>query len=262
MEHDDEAPPALWWASQRVRLAVLLVCLGAAIVLLLGTRTSLLGAVGIGGSGTGEGDGGTAQGASRWCVPQGLLALANAGLDELVELRTGPLAVFEYSGGRRYAAGIVTPEDMWSDNAPLRVRSSRLAYGRWPAGYEIRWWTRDYDVGADVLMFGEAREAREFFELAASTDCRRAGVVSPALSPPQARNLAWVNPDDARQTDVFLLRGRRVYRVIAVRLQGAPTESARAERQTGARFTDTLACALPGAGCTRPRAGNAAVHSP
>jgi hypothetical protein len=232
---------------------VLLVCLCAAIVLLLGTRTSLLGAVGVGGSGTAEGGGGIAEGASRWCAPHGLLTLAGADLDELVELRAGPLAVFKYSGGRWYAGGIVTPEDMWSDNPPQRVRSSRLADGLWPAGYEIRWWTRDYDAGADVLMFGELREAREFFEEAASTHCHRAGVMSPALWPPRARNLTWVNPDDARQTDVFLLRGRRIYRVVAVRLRGAPAETAQVERRTGAMFTDALACALPGAGCTASR---------
>jgi hypothetical protein len=244
----------VWWASQRVRLAVLLVCLGAAIVLLLGTRTSLLGAFGVGG-------GGTVEGASTWCAPHGLPAPADADLGELVELRAGPLAVFEHSGGRWYAGGIVTPEDMWSDDPPLRVRSSRLADGRWPAGYEMRWWTRDYNLGADALMFGESRQAREFFEEAASTHCHRAGVASSAPSPPHARNLSWVNPDDARQTDVFLLRGRRVYRVVAVRLQGAPAETAQAERRTGARLTDTLACALPGAGCKQPRGGDV-VHSP
>ncbi len=226
------------------------MCLGAAIVLLLGTRTSLLGAVGVGGGGNAEGRVGNAVRASMWCIAHRLPALAGADIEELVELRRGPLAVFESSGGRRYAGGIVTPEDMWSDDSPLRVRSSRLADGLWPAGYEMRWWTRDYDVGADALLFGEAREAREFFEEAASTYCHRAGVVWPALSPPRARNLTWVNPDDAQQTDVFLLSGRRVYRVAAVRLQGAPAETAQAERRTGARLTDTLACALPGAGCT------------
>jgi len=242
----------VWWASQRVRLGVLLVCLGAAIALLLGTRTSLLNAVGVGGGGNANGQVGSAVVASMRCVAHRLPALAGADLDGLVELHRAPLAVFERSGGRRYAVGIVTPEDMWSDDSPLRVRSSRLADGLWPAGYEMRWWTRDYDVAADALMFAESREARDFFGKAASTDCHSAGVVWPALSPPRARNLTWVNPDDARQSDVFLLRGRRVYRVVAVRLQGAPTETPQAERRTGARLADTLACALPGAGCTAP----------
>ena len=91
----ESTPPVAWWAGQRVRLAVLLVCLGAAIVSLLGTRTNLLGAVGIGG-------GGSAEGASAWCVPHGLPAFATVGRDELLELRAGLLAVFTFSGGRGY----------------------------------------------------------------------------------------------------------------------------------------------------------------
>ncbi len=186
-----------------------------------------------------------------WCVPHGLPTTAGANIGGLIALRAGPLAVFEDSGGRRYAAGIVTPEDMWSDDSPQRLRTSRLAGGLWPAGYEMRWWTRDYDVGADVLVFPGVRQARELFEEAASADCHRAGTQWPALSPPQARNLVWVNPDDAEQDDVFLLRGRSVYRVVAVRLQGAPAMAARAERWVGLELVDTLACGLPGAGCAR-----------
>ncbi len=180
------------------------------------------------------------------CVPSESVA----DLEELVELRAGLLRVFALSGGRRYAGGIVTPEDMWSDDLPLRLRSTRLANGLWQSGYEMRWWTRDYDVGADTFVFGETRRAREFFGEAASTDCHRVGVVWPALSPPRARNLAWVNPDHARQNDVFLLRGRHVYRIVAVRLEGAPAETAQVERRTSARLIDPLACVLPGAGCT------------
>ena len=234
---------------------VLLVCLGAAVVLLLGTRTSVLGAAGIGG-----GDAEGAWTSSTWCAPRGLPAPADAGIEELVALRDGLLRVFALSGGRRYAAGIVTPEDMWSDGLPLRLRSSRLADGLWPAGYEMRWWTRDYDVGADVLVFGGSRQAREFFGEAASTGCHRDGVLWLALSPPGARNLAWVNPDRARQSDVFLLRGSRVYRIAVVRLQGAPVETAQAERRTGARLIDTLACVLPDAQCRAPGA-EGGVHS-
>jgi hypothetical protein len=244
VEHDRETPPTAWWAGQQVRLAVLLVCLGATVALLLGTRTNLLGAVGIGGGGR------SGEGASTWCAPHGLPVPVDADLEELVELRAGLLRVFALSGGRRYAGGIVTPEDMWSDDPPLRLRSTRLANGLWPSGYEMRWWTRDFDIGADALVFGGARQAREFFGEAASTDCHRAGVLWSALSPPRARNLTWVNPDHARQSDVFLLRGRHVYRIVAVRLEGAPAETAQVERGTSARLIDMLACVLPGAGCT------------
>jgi hypothetical protein len=172
------------------------------------------------------------------------------GRDELLELCAGLLAVFTFSGGRGYTGGVVTPEDMWSDDSPLQPRSARSADGLWPAGYELRWWTRDYDVVADVLVFPAARQAREFFEDAASTDCHRAGRQRSARWSPLARNLAWVNPDDAKEDDVFLLRGRRVYRVAAVRLEGAPAMTAQAEQRVGADVVDALACALPRAGCT------------
>jgi hypothetical protein len=254
VEHDRETPPTAWWAGQKVRLAVLLVCLGATVALLLGTRTNLLGAVGIGGGSR------SAEVASTWCVPHGLPAPAAADLEELVALRAALLRVFTLYGGRWYAGGIATPEDMWSDDPPLRLRASRLADGLWPAGYEMRWWTRDYDVGADALVFGGARQAREFFQQAASTDCHRDGVLWPALSPPRAHNLAWANPDRARQSDVFLLRGSRVYRIVVVRSEDAAVETAQAERRTGARLLDALACVLPDAQCGASAAARG-VHS-
>jgi hypothetical protein len=82
----------------------------------------------------------------------------------------------------------------------------------------------------------------------------------PALSPPQGRNLAWVNPDHAKQSDVFLLRGSRVYRIVVVRSEDAAVETGQAERRTGARLLDALVCVLPDAQC---RASGAArgVHS-
>lgn len=231
----------------------LLVCLGATAASLLGTKTSLLGAVGIGGR--------SAEGASTWCAPHGLPAPTDADLEELVTLRAALLRVFRLYGGRWYAGGIATPDDMWSDDTPLRLRASRLADGLWPAGYEMRWWTRDYDVGPDALVFGGERQAREFFQQAASTDCHRDGVLLPALSPPRARNLSWVNPDRARQSDVFLLRGSRVYRIVVVRSEDTAVETGQAERRTGAGLLDALACVLPDAQC---RASGAArgVHSP
>jgi hypothetical protein len=117
-------PPTAWWAGQQVRLAVLLVCLGATVALLLGTRRSVFGAVGIGG-GSRRGEG-----ASTWCAPHGLPPpAAAADLEELVALRAVLLRVFTSYGGRWYAGGIVTPEDMWSDDPPLRLRASRLADG-------------------------------------------------------------------------------------------------------------------------------------
>ncbi len=214
-------------------------------MLLLGTRTSLLGAVE-------PKAGGNAHGASpfpAWCAPPALPAPAGVGLEQLVALRAQLLPVFARYGGRRYAAGIVTPGDMWSDDLPLRLRASRLADGLWPAGYEMRWWTRDYDMAADVLVFGGAPQASKFFQEAASTDCHRDGVLWPALSPPRALHLAWINPDRAKQSDVFLRRGSRVYRIVVVRLRGAPAETTPVERRTGASLLEALACVLPDAHC-------------
>jgi hypothetical protein len=250
VEPDRDAPPPARRANRRVRLSTLLVCLGAAIIALLCTRTGLLGTVGIGGSGS-------AEGASTWCVPHGLPTLASADRSEVLQLRDGLLRAFDVTGGRGYTGGVVAPEDMWSDDSPLRADASRLAGGRWPAGYEVRWWTRAYDLVADVLVLGSAHQARAFFEEAASTDCHRDGVQRAAARwLPQGRNLAWVNPDHARQSDVFLLRGRRVYRVAAVRLDDARAETARAERRTGAEIADALACVLPGAECRAAGAVN------
>lgn len=219
------------------------MCLVAAIVSLLGTRTSLLDSIDVGGSGN-------AQGASTtWCAPRGLPTLVSTDRHELVHLRDGLLRVFAVTGGSGYTGGVISPEDMWSDNSPLGASASRMRHGRWPAGYEVRWWTRYYDLVADVLVFRALHQALAFFKQAASTDCHRDGAQQSAPWPPQARNLAWVNPDRARQNDVFLLRGRRVYRVAAVRLNDAPREIAPAQRRTGAKLVDLLACVLPGADC-------------
>ncbi|MGA2165824.1 MAG: hypothetical protein ABSH36_15340 [Solirubrobacteraceae bacterium] len=249
MEPDRETPAARQ-THQRLRLTGLLVCLVAAIVSLLGTRTSLLSTVGIGGNES-------AQGASTtWCVPRGLPTLAGTDRHELIQLRDGLLRVFEVTSGRGYTGGVIAPEDMWSDNSPLGPRASRLAGGWWPAGYEVRWWTRYYDLVADVLVFITPHQALAFFRQTASTDCHRNGVRQPAPWPPQARNLAWVNPDNAAQNDVFLLRGRRVYRVAVVRLDDAPKETASAQLRTGAKLADLLACVLPGADCASGRAAS------
>ncbi len=244
MDHgQDELPPG-WQRNQRIRLTGLLVCLVAAIVSLLGTRTSLLDNIGVGGSGS-------AQGASpSWCAPRGLPTLASTDRRELLQLRDGLLRVFAVTGGSGYNGGVVSPEDMWSDNSPSGASASRLAQGKWPAGYEVRWWTRYYDLVADVLVFGTPHQALAFFKQAAGADCHRNGAQQRAPWPPQALNLAWVNPDRAKQNDVFLLRGRHVYRVAAVRLDDAPKETARLQRRTGAKLTDLLACVLPGADCT------------
>ena len=218
-------------------MLVLLACLSAAVAALLASRSSLLGAVGIGA-------GGSAAAASTWCVPNGLPEVARADVDELLELRADVSAAALRSG-RRYAAGIARPGDVWSDDEPQTLRATRIAGGRWPAAYEMRWWTPDYDAVADVFAFAGTSPARRFFDLAASPRCHRDSGPRATALPLAARELAWTNPDDAAQEDVFLLRGRRVYRIAAVRLRRTPLVTRRVDFE----FADAMACALPGADC-------------
>jgi hypothetical protein len=234
---DREARPLPWWADRGVRLIVLCACLGGALLALLASRTSLPGALGIDGNGS-------AAAAATWCAPRGLSEVAEVDSGRLSELRAGVSEAAPRSG-RRYAAGVALPEDFWSDDEPRTLRATRSAGGRWPAGYELRWWTPDYDAVADVLVFTRARQARRFYELAASSRCHRGGAPRTPTLPPDARGLAWTNPDGAQQEDVFLLRGRRVYRVAAVRLARTAPVSRRADFE----FVEAMACALPDADC-------------
>jgi hypothetical protein len=58
----------------------------------------------------------------------------------------------------------------------------------------------------------------------------------------------WRNPENFAQEDVYLLRGRRVYRV-AVVLAGAGGTSTVGSRKSAFSLVDELACALPEAAC-------------
>jgi hypothetical protein len=239
----DSAPATMpWWTSGRLRLSLLLACLAAAIVALLA-----------GGSGFSSSSSGTAIGTEHSCAPV-TPQLAQASVSELRDLHASLLAMMEPLSRTRYAYGIAAPEAAWLDESPSNLRSSVLADGNWPAGFEMRSWvvdpqvTSEYEgVGADVFMFADAAQAGSFFMEASSARCHRAGIEGSAGQPPQARTLAWVNPDDAAEQDVFLLRGRRVYRVAVVRPQGR-TPSA-SQRQAGLARAAALACALPDAGC-------------
>jgi hypothetical protein len=236
-----------WWGHRSVRVVVWLVWL-CLIVAWVGGRLSVLDALGLGG-------GGSTEKAVSWCIPRSLPTAAIVGPGELLDLRAGVSAVTP-EDGRRYASGVALPEDMWSDGGPTTLNASRMAGGRWPAGYELRWWTRDYDTVADVVMFSNARQAGEFFQEAAGTRCRRAGRSYSTVFAPQARDLTWTNPDSVKQSDTFLLRGRRVYRIAAVSLVDATPVGQRADLA----FTEALACRLPGAGCGK--ASTVAGRSP
>jgi hypothetical protein len=225
---------------RRTRLSLLLVCLGLASFGLITSRSSIFSAA------NGESQ------KAHWCVPGGLPQLATVGLDHLARLRTALLPVMEPIGTRRYAWGSIGPENMWSDNAPQKIASARVGAGRWLAGFEMRTWAGDGDdIAASVLEFVTPEEAGGFFEQASGTRCHRAGKATVPASPPRARNLVWINPDGPTEEDVFLLRGRRVYRLVDVRSSSA-TESPMSEQQTGLSIVNHLACSLPNAGCRRP----------
>jgi hypothetical protein len=239
-----EGTPATmpWWTSARLRLSLLLACLAAAIVALLA-----------GGSGFSSSSSGTAIGAGRSCAPAPP-PLAQASVGQLRDLHASLLAMMEPLSRTRYAYGIAEPQAAWFDESPSNLRSSLLADGDWPAGFEMRSWVVDpqltsayEDVGADVFMFAGAAQARSYFTQASSARCHRDGVEGSSSRPPLAHTLAWVNPDDATEEDIFLLRGPRVYRVAVVRPQGR-TPSA-SQRQAGLARAAALACALPDAGC-------------
>jgi hypothetical protein len=226
--------------GQRARLSVLLTCLGAAILGLVGTRTSVFSA----GSAT-------SRDAYVECVPGALPPLASVDFHQLLQLRASLLGMMSSVGGRRYAGGTVTLESMWTDNPPQRLRLSRSPRGLWPAGYEMRRWAPNGDnIVADVFLFAGPSQARSFFGQAANIHCHHAGIQLPTSSPPHARNLVWVNPDGPTEEDTFLIRGPHVYRVSDVRpWQSHPVQPPNVEQQAGLSIIDSLACTLEDADC-------------
>jgi hypothetical protein len=230
-----------WWMSGRARLLVLLACLTVAVVALLQARTGVL-------SGAGSTDGRTA------CIPA-VPQLARADLAQLRRLRASLLPIMAPLARRRYAWGPVPGTVAWTDNAPESLRSSRGPDGLWEASYEMRTWARNGDdIGADVFLFAGARQARSFLDMAASVRCRRAATEHYGSRPPGARNLVWVNPDGPPQEDVFLLRGRRVYRIAVVIQERLRRQRSNSAQALGVSVVNALACRLADAGCTAPAA--------
>jgi hypothetical protein len=253
---EDAPAPLPWWTSGKLRLSLLLACLGVSIVVLLSNGARVFS------SSTRD-----AIASGHLCMPA-TPPLAEASVSQLKELHTGLLAMMAPLARSRYAWGTVTPEEVWSDQSPSALNSSARSSGpdewQWPASFEMRSWTADPqltseqdDVAADVFMFADSLQAHRFFTEASNARCHRDGVEGSAPQPPQAHTLAWVNPDDAAEEDVFLLRGDRVYRVVVVRPQGRTPSASR--RQTGLARAAALACALPSAGCKR---SGAAPHEP
>ena len=215
---------------RRLKLAVLLGCAAGLIVFAILDRGGILGH------------------ARASCPGDGAPEVAQVAPSRLGTLRTSIAGVLPGRVGRLYEEGPVTASNAFTDNEPLAPAVSPTA--RRPAGYEMRWWSpnRD-DIVADVFEFADVATAQRFLDRALSTRCRASGKQEPAPRPAQGGNLAWVNPDGYAQADIYLSRGRRVYRVAEV--PAGPRTSG--PLQSGLRrafYTiDTLACLIPSAGC-------------
>jgi hypothetical protein len=173
---------------------------------------------------------------------------------ELADLREGiQRVVFFDRRLRPYEEGVVAPIVAWSDAEP-GARGS-LPAGESMGGYEMRWWMPSGDdVVADGFVFAGRDEARAFFAVASEVACRPNANALKATLPPGGRNLSWRNPDGFMQEDLFLLRGRRVYRVAVVR-PGSARRSGRLAEGRAFGLVGLLACALPRARCPGGRTG-------
>jgi hypothetical protein len=191
---------------------------------------------------------GSATVAAVSCFDAGTPKVARVHAHGLVALRASVLRVLPQRVGRLYEEGTAGAANAWSDAdpAPPPVSSSALR----PAGYEMRWIAPNGDdVAATVLSFSSAGKARSFMALATSTRCRTHGAQAFAARPPRARNLAWVNPDGIAEADVYLARGRRVYRVADAPANQQDGQAGSAELGRSFFTIDALACLLPGAQC-------------
>ena len=229
-------PEFAWLTNERVRLALLLAVLASLAVYALTART---GPFGIGdGSATGQVTGG--------CPTEEAPALASVSLTRLLALRARldrTMAGFE-PGLRPYEEGLVPATSVWTDAEPIAGRS-RPTPASWPAGYEMRWWLKGGDdLVADVFVFKDSRQARNFSVLARRPRCGSSTrAVSAAPRPEAAHNLQWRNPLGFMQQDAYLQRGRRVYWVSVVRPGSEAVPSARGRREAFA-LVDDMACRL------------------
>jgi hypothetical protein len=186
-------------------------------------------------------------------------ALASLPARELSALRANLAGVMSRADGRVYASGSISPRVVWTDNPPVSGSLELSGDNLEPASDEIREWAPDPrygaaypdDIAGDVFMFASPSQARLFFERATALHCHLSGTVQPAPRPPQARNLVWVNPDAVTEQDVFLLRGRLVYRIVDVRPGSHEAQRSSAARGVALASVDRLACTIAGADCPR-----------
>lgn len=214
-------PELAWLTNERLRLAALLLVLAALVAYAV---TAWPGRFGLGGgSVTGE--------AGSDCPVEAAPALASVGRTRLLGLRASEERMMAGVDAdlRPYEEGLVPATSAWTDAEPTAWAANS---DRWPAGYEMRWWTRDRDdVVADIYVFADPKQARDFSRLVLRAKCRAERTVSAAPTPTGAQDLEWRNPLSFTQEDVYLQRGRYVYRVSVVRpgpeSEGAPSRPSR-----------------------------------
>jgi hypothetical protein len=219
--------------SERVRLLVLL---------------AVLAGLGVYAARSWSGFGGGSPVATE-CPQDEAPVVQTVGREQVRALRAGVRGVVYFAPGiEPYEEGPAAASYAWSDGEP-GSHGSVPAAPRQPGGWEVRWWmpTRD-DVVADAFIFAGEGEARDFLRRATSARCRTAARSVSAPYPPGGRNLGWRNPEGLAQEDLYLRRGRRVYRISVVR-PGADGRASRAERHLGFEIANALGCGLPGAGC-------------
>jgi hypothetical protein len=246
------------WVAGRASLLALLLCLALAAAALVRSDNiavkDLASAFSAGSGGlNARGTVSSTPGCTHGQPPE----LATLSADQMLYLRAVVQHVASRAGGQDYASGSVYPDDAWTDDAPDGAVAERAKTTRWPGSYEIREWAPDPqwgaaytdDIVADAFVFHSFAQARVFFMQATSVRCRQSAWTLPAGEPPDARDLKWVNPDGATEEDVYLHRGRVVYRLADVRPQNHEPPPSRAEDRAGLVTLETIACAIPRARC-------------
>jgi hypothetical protein len=233
-------PELGWLRDERVRLVLLLALLASLVAYLVASSTGALGlAGGPGGDTVILGD----------CPVAGAPSVTGVSRGRLAGLRRDIRRVVSFERGLRpYELGLSNSISAWSDAEP--GTSSVLPRGSSnQGGYEMRWWMRNRDdLVANAWVFADTDQAHDFFKQASSTKCRTASTAVAASFPPGGRDLEWRNPEGFVQEDLFLLRGRRVYRVSVV-VAGAGGSATTADRKAAFFLVNDRACALPDAGC-------------
>jgi hypothetical protein len=249
----EQTPPeAPWWARGYVRLGLLLAVLAASVLALLAVRVGLFDA----GSGPAQARGAAfAAGCPGREAPQARrVPAASVGA-----LRGAVAHAASARAARAYQAGTITIENLFSDDSPERQPASRSQARSVSAGYELRWWLlnragNEDDVAADVLEFTTKQTAENALARAASPRCRRQATARAGRFPSGARDLRWVNPDNAREWDVLFTRGKRLYRIAYVPSDYPPATgpTQRAHESRDEATAEALACAIAAAACRAP----------